>query len=200
MTHPLKPSIAPNTIPHSVFDILAKHAAEGLPMPPNEQMARELGTQGANISRAIMVLCNARMIQIEWDGSAPQAGTNGKTKPRRRARMVDSGEVTAWSLKGNRPVRSGKMRVCLTCRADFFSEGPHHRLCTSCNSWASSDGGHAGATAERAPMAHHAPKVLPVSLPPIAAIPRTPCAREDLAAGRALQREIAERYLEGAEA
>lgn len=189
--------LRPGTITAQAYAIIAAAAAEGLPAPSNEELADRTDTRNSDISKAIYRLKEAELIQIEWDGPTPTAGVKSQ-HIRRRFRVTETGEVTAWTVHGQRR-QKGKERACMTCTAPFKSEGPHHRLCPKCNAWASSDGGHAGSTAERAPMLHHAPKVLPVSLPPIAAMPRTPCAREDLAAGRALQREIAERYLEGAE-
>jgi len=36
--------------------------------------------------------------------------------------------------------KNSKTRKCMNCRAEFTSEGPHHRMCTTCRAQSHYDG------------------------------------------------------------
>lgn len=184
--------LRPNTVTAKVFDIIARAAEEGLPAPSNEEMADETASMNSNISDSLRALDAGRFIQIEWDGPAPTFGKPGP-RARRRFRVMETGEVTAWTAHGVRRSK-GKTRPCMICTADFDSEGPHHRLCTKCRSWAGNDGSNTGAAGTGKTLSSHAPRgQAPVTLPRIRSLDAGKTDLADAYYGGQLHKELARR-------
>lgn len=113
---------------HLIDTKLLKHITEaavaGKAAPSQETLAGYLNCCQTTVVSALNRLRAKNIIEVEQDGNA------------RRYWIVERRICTRFTNKLGRPCTiTGQLehnRNCLTCRAPFYSEGKHNRICSKC--------------------------------------------------------------------
>ena len=64
----------------------------------------------------------AHRFRVKWEGRSPRGAFS----------TVDDAMAQAWRDHDRGRRTAMKKRPCITCSAEFYSEGPHHRMCDRC--------------------------------------------------------------------
>ena len=105
-----------------LLDALDAAAKAGSPCPANHDLGALIDRNESGAQQTIKLLEDTGRIEVLSVGNA-----------KRRIRIVDSGDITAPTTRGDcRSRLPTTTRLCLMCCKDFRSTGAHHRVCDTC--------------------------------------------------------------------